>query len=400
MPNITLSKTEILFLREDIKNKYQSNGNKLYDKRSAVQYAPLKNDIIEVCKISGTVVSDEQLMRLFAPNTIDATALAENMCLQFKDNFVESCYRYAYDKSLAEYRTAHPNIQEVETKLHQLETEQTQMLAQIETLKKELRLNRLWYQPPPLVEEAELKKELAFVETAQFQERIQLLIRALLRGHQKFVKEGLVNELYPRLIWYKNLEDEAIQSILYKTQSGDHFRTDLVTFTGFDCAENKADKDSSSDNLSMVHTIFSGFAKTILKEPFNAKIHDATYLNQLLNIPSELYTAVILYIGLQQPNKAEGMVRYPAFREDMDRINGFVLGQRQWWRDATNEDRRQSFSWKINPNDKEIPAFYMGLSKPYETIRTHEPNQRCLWVEVPIAPPATMLIGIDLLKND
>ena len=181
---------------------------------------------------------------------------------------------------------------------------------------------------------------------------------------------------------------------------GDHFRTDLVTFTGFDGAGNKADNDNSSENLRRVHTIFSDFAKTILKEPFKAKIHDATYLNQLLNIPSEFYTAMILYIGLQQPNKAEGMVRYPAFREDMDRINGFILGQRQWWQDATNEDRRKVFSWKINPNDKEIPAFYVGISKPYQTIRTHEPNQRCLWIEVPIAAPALMVIGIDLLKND
>jgi hypothetical protein len=92
------------------------------------------------------------------------------------------------------------------------------------------------------------------------------------------------------------------------------------------------------------------------------------------------------------------MVRYPNY--DIDFIaagKGYVMTSRPWWRDATDTIRRQKFSWADSLDNR---PFFIGLSTPYPTIRSKSPNQRCLWVEIPLKPPTVMIMGIDLLKND
>lgn len=258
-----------------------------------------------------------------------------------------------------------------------------------QALEKQLQEHILWYKPPPIEEEVKLKDLLPFVnvEDSAFRKKMKLLVLSLMKGYDNFKTETAV-KWHENLKWYKEDEDESRQGVLYyKSKDGYDFGIAKVTFTGFD----KEGKDIEI----IAHQLFSDFTNTILG--FKAEKIDTDFLNSLLDIDSQFCTAIIIYVGFVEKDITL-MARYPAFSEDIKSLgNLFILNSRPWWRNAKDVKRRKAFSWT---DCIENQSFSIGISKPYQTIRADAPNERCLWIEVPIEDSAAMIIGIDLLKND
>ena len=198
--------------------------------------------------------------------------------------------------------------------------------------------------------------------------------------------------------WYR---DTSIKSHFCHTgQGGYEFCIDKVNWTGF-----TREDDIKGRPLKVVedtaHTLFSQFAETLL-DSFKVKVNDSTYLNKLLHIPEGDYSAVLLYVGFKADTSVfasrELMARFPVY--DIDFVaagKGYVMTSRPWWRDATDKERREKFSWQDSIGSYK---YALGLSTPYPTIRKKSPNQRALWVEIPIEGHAAMFMCIDLLRND
>ena len=253
----------------------------------------------------------------------------------------------------------------------------------------------LWYKPLPIEEEIELKEDLAFVNTPIFRESVRNLMRPLIEGQNDLIAKKRLKPDNNIMEWYRTNREK--NHFCFWGQGNYRFCMDRCNWTGFTKEENPSGGFIAGVEDS-VYTLFSKYANVLLGD----KLKDSIYLNTLFNIPTKDYTAVLLYVGYKADTSKfysrELMVRYPNY--DIDFIaagKGYVMTSRPWWRDATDTIRRQKFSWADSLDNR---PFFIGLSTPYPTIRSKSPNQRCLWVEIPLKPPTVMIMGIDLLKND
>jgi TRAP-type mannitol/chloroaromatic compound transport system substrate-binding protein len=99
MANITLGNYEIKNLRKGLAVKYEQIGRTLEYKKSRSQYTTLCSSIRSLNKQRDpkSSVSEDQLMSLFM----------DDKKRTFKDDFIDSCYFYAYDMTQESYQSAH-----------------------------------------------------------------------------------------------------------------------------------------------------------------------------------------------------------------------------------------------------------------------------------------------------
>jgi hypothetical protein len=439
MPNVTLEKQESLYLRNKLCEIFQNEAKQKITINSVrANYIGLSEEITKSTK--GKSFDNFRFSKDFEATDAQLQRLFFVEALTFRDDFVNACYCYVFKQT----RNAFFKATENETLVNSwrvteggasiaTDTKEDETLFNLTKTKPEstspilntprarnwtkimlfaslfviaglttallmtrhkLHKTLLWYKPLPIEEEIELKDDLTFVNTPIFRENIRNLVRPLLQGHEDLVAKKGIKPDNNIIEWYR--AKKGNYHFCFYGQ-GYRFCMDRCNWTGFTKEETPSGGFMTGVEDS-VYTLFSKYANVLLGD----KLKDSIYLNTLFNIPIKDYKAVLLYVGYKADTSnflsRELMVRYPSY--DVDFIaagKGYVMTSRPWWRDATDTIRRQKFSWTDSVDNH---AFLIGLSTPYPTIRRKSPNQRCLWVEIPLKPPTVMFLGIDLLKND
>lgn len=445
MPNVTLEKQESLYLRNKLCETFQNEAKQKITINSVrANYIGLAEEITKSTK--GKSFDNFRFSKDFEATDAQLQRLFFVEALTFRDDFVNACYCYVFKQTrnaffkateneilVNSWRANNVEIRQIteggtstvtepkrdETSPDLTKTKPTNpvfdtpktrnwtkimlfaslfAIAGLATalLMTQHKLHKtfLWYKPLPIEEEIELKEDLAFVNSPVFRENIRNLVRPLIKGHEDLVAQKWTKSHSKFLEWYR---DTADNTDCFIGQGGYRFCMNRCNWTGF-TREEKPSGGFMTGVEDTIYTLFSKYANALLGD----KLKESTYLNTLFNIPIKEYTAVLLYVGYKADTShflsRELMVRYPSY--DVDFIaagKGYVMTSRPWWRDATDTLRRQKFSWSDSVDNH---PFLIGLSTPYPTIRRKSPNQRCLWVEIPLKAPTAMFLGIDLLKND
>lgn len=451
MPNVTLEKQESLYLRNKLCETFQNEAKQKITINSVrANYIGLSEEITKSTK--GKSFDNFRFSKDFEATDAQLQRLFFVEALTFRDDFVNACYCYVFKQTrnaffkaaeneilVNSWRANNVEIRQIteggtsivtepkrdETCPDLTKTKPTNpvfdtpktrnwtkimlfaslfVIAGLATAllmtRHKLHKTLLWYKPLPIEEEIELKEDLTFVNDPVFRERIRKLVKSLMEGHQNLVLQKIANsnENDKSLKWYKDTLSKS--HIHYMGQGGYEFYIDKVNWTGFTREEDR-NKTPLKGVEDTAYTLFSRFAVTLL-DSFNVTVNDSTYLNKLLNIPNEHFSAVLLFVGYKDNapefSSRELMARFPIYSMDLDAAGqGYVMTSRPWWKDATDKERREKFSWTDSIDNH---TFYIGISTPYPTIRRKSPNERCLWVEIPLKAPTTMIMGIDLLKND
>jgi hypothetical protein len=252
-------------------------------------------------------------------------------------------------------------------------------------------LERLW--ASPLIEdEIMLKKRMTFIDDPAFQNVVLSCLHLIENQYvslQKGVNKSTVSN---ELIYYKNDKNSEELSLM-----GYHFYTGFASWWSPNAVTSSL---QDSVHLLFDNVIDSAFIKLKNDGEYNPK--ERFFIQKLLKTNQLEFQPVSVFIIFKN-EKTELVVRYPPFKEDRNKLDKYVLANRQWFKDAYDTDahtsaRNRQLHWELKDNQDQ--TIQIGLSEPFLSVRTRTPLHRALWFKIPTKNGDAMLFCVSLILNN
>jgi len=260
-----------------------------------------------------------------------------------------------------------------------------------------------WYAP---YHEEVLKNRLVFLfdSTSQFRKNVGCWVDLLASSYEN-INSKIVDPNSIRAWFFKDSELGNINYLatdsfgLYKYDIGKVMWTDFTDTTSI--KEKNIDLNQKIENVS--NKIFSEITILLIDLPFRTS-NRMNILNEKIGILDTAFVSTLFFIYFKTENNEQIMMRYPAYQVDASGLKkgGYTPKNRQWYIEANPTREKPRFNGLFASGETPKKRNYeIGISKPYVTVRGGLPNQRTIWIKVPLkdALNAEMIINVDLIMK-
>ncbi len=239
--------------------------------------------------------------------------------------------------------------------------------------------SQLWYGSSNIRDEKTLQKELDFINhtDSEFRKIIRnyvVLLQNNYLGHNTKSDNDLID--------YETFKADSVKfKSTFDNLYGEPLYYDKATYVQHGIAS-----VGTQPGINFVQQIFGAVSFDLMSKKRD-HIHDNQSTldlpEKILRTKNPYYAPGIIFIAFVPAKDSFRnvlLMRYPSY--DINILPAdYVLTTRQWFRDANDVERRTALSWKEWIG---MDTVFMGLSRPYLTMRKNSPNQRTFWVDIPL----------------